>query len=180
VPLPTATPVTNPITIISGASGQINMNYTGPIISYNWLPPQNLDCINCPQPIATPRFTTDYRVQIQDRYGCKNASDITVKVICNGQNFFIPNTFSPNGDGVNDIFYLRGTGLFRVKSLMIFNRWGEIVFEKRELSVNDPSSGWDGSYKDKKAKPDVYIYQIEIICNNGEMIKYSGNIALIQ
>jgi gliding motility-associated-like protein len=180
VPLPTAFPVSNPIIIISGGSGQLNMNYTGPIVSYNWIPAQNLDCTNCPQPIANPQFTTDYRVNIQDRYGCKNSGDITVKVICNGQNFFIPNTFSPNGDGINDIFYLRGTGLFRIKSLLVFNRWGEIVFEKREFPVNDALSGWDGNYKGKKAKPDVYVYQIEIICSNGEIIKYSGNIALIQ
>jgi len=180
VPLPTAIPVSNPITIISGASGQLNMNYTGPIVSYDWIPVKNLDCSNCAQPIANPQFTTDYHVNIQDKYGCKNFGDITVKIICNGQNFFIPNTFSPNGDGINDVFYLRGTGLFRIKSLLVFNRWGEVVFEKREFPVNDALSGWDGNYKGKRAKPDVYVYQIEIICSNGEIIKYSGNIALIQ
>ena len=131
-------PASNPITIISGGSAQLNMNYTGPVISYNWLPVQNLNCANCPEPIANPQFSTDYQVQIQDRYGCVNSGNITVKVICNGQNFFIPNTFSPNGDGINDVFYLRGAGLFRVNSMMIFNRWGEIVFEKKNFSVNDP------------------------------------------
>jgi gliding motility-associated-like protein len=180
VSLPTATPVSNPITIISGASGQLNMNYTGRVVSYDWTPIQHLDCTGCPQPIANPQFTTDYHVNIQDRYGCKNSGSVTVKVICNGQNFFIPNTFSPNGDGINDRFYLRGTGLFRIKSLLIFNRWGEVVFENREFPVNDALAGWDGIYKGKKAKADIYVYQIEIICSNGETIKYSGNIALIQ
>jgi gliding motility-associated-like protein len=180
VPLPTATPVTNPIVIISGASAQINMNYTGPIVSYSWLPSQNLDCTDCPQPTGNPPRTTDYNVQVQDRYGCKNSGNVTVKVVCGDQNFFIPNTFSPNGDGVNDIFYLRGSGVFRINSLMIFNRWGEVVFEKKNISINDPLSGWDGNYKGKKAKPDVYIYQVEIVCGNGETIKYAGNVALIQ
>jgi gliding motility-associated-like protein len=101
-------------------------------------------------------------------------------VICTGQNFFIPNTFSPNNDGKNDIFYLRGTGLFRVKTLRVFNRWGEVVFEKREVPVNNPGSGWDGTYKGKPAQADVYIYQLEILCANGELLKYSGNIALIR
>ena len=180
VPLPTADPASNPITVISGGSAQLNMNYTGPVVSYNWSPAQNLNCITCPTPTATPRVTTDYHVQVEDRYGCKNSGDVTVKVICNGQNFFIPNTFSPNGDGINDVFYLRGSGLFRVNSLMIFNRWGELVFENRNFSVNDPLAGWNGSYRGKKATPDVYIYQVELICENGETIKYSGNIALIQ
>ena len=180
VPLPTVAPVTNPIVIISGGSAQLNMNYSGPITSYTWIPPQNLECTDCSQPIANPMRTTDYVVQVQDRYGCKNSGSVTVKVVCGDQNFFIPNTFSPNGDGVNDVFYLRGSGLFRINSLMIFNRWGEVVFEKRNLSINDPLSGWDGTYKGKKAKPDVYIYQVEIVCNNGETIKYAGNVALIQ
>lgn len=179
-PPPTATAVVNPITIISGASSPLNMNYTGAITNYNWLPTTRLDCTNCPIPVATPQFTTNYVVQIADKYGCKANGNVTVQVICTGQNFFIPNTFSPNGDGSNDVFYLRGTGLFRVKVLRIFSRWGEVVFERREFPVNNSAAGWDGTYKGKKATPDVYIYQLEIICNNGEVIKYSGNIALIQ
>ena len=178
--MPTATPVTNPIMIISGGSAQLNMNYTGPIVSYGWLPAQYLNCTDCPQPTANPMRTTDYTVQVQDTHGCKNSGTVTVKVVCGDQNFFIPNTFSPNGDGVNDVFYLRGSGLFRINSIMIFDRWGEVVFEKKNSSINDPSGGWDGTYKGKKAKPDVYIYQVEIVCNNGEIIKYAGNVALIQ
>jgi gliding motility-associated-like protein len=177
---PTATPVVTPITIISGASVQLNMNYTGPIAAYNWIPTQRLDCINCPLPIANPQFTTKYTVQVQDRYGCKGMGEVTVQVICTGQNFFIPNTFSPNGDGSNDMFYPRGTGLFRIKTLRIFNRWGQVVFERREFPVNDPSYGWDGRYKGKNPQADVYVYQVELLCSNGELVKYSGNIALIQ
>jgi gliding motility-associated-like protein len=180
VPLPTATPVSNPVTIISGASAQLNMNYTGAIVSYNWLPPQHLSCTDCPQPVANPQFTTDYHISVIDRFGCKNSGNVTVKVICNGQNFFVPNTFTPNGDGVNDVFYLRGTGLFRVNSIMIFDRWGEVVFEKKNFQVNDPAAGWDGTFRGKKAKADVYVYQLEIVCDNGDIMKYSGNIALIQ
>ena len=57
---------------------------------------------------------------------------------------------------------------------------GEVVFENREIPVNNPAYGWNGNYKGKAAQPDVYIYQLEIICANGEVIKYSGNIALIR
>jgi gliding motility-associated-like protein len=177
---PTAVPVTNPIVILSGGSTPLNMNYTGPIVNYSWLPLQHLDCPSCPLPIANPQFTTKYKVQVEDRYGCRSSGEITVQIICTGQNFFVPNTFSPNGDGSNDVFYLRGTGLFRVKALRVFNRWGEVVFEKREFPVNSPAHGWDGNYKGKPGTADVYVYQLEIICSNGEVLKYSGNIALIR
>jgi len=177
VPPPTAIPVVDPLTIVSGTSVPLNMNYAGSIISYNWTPSAQLDCNDCLQPVANPQFTTKYTVSVVDRFGCVNKGDITVKVICTGQNFFIPNTFSPNDDGVNDVFYLRGTGLFRVKTLRVFNRWGEVVFEKREMPVNNPGFGWDGSYKGKPAQADVYIYQLEVLCANGELIKYSGQVA---
>ena len=180
VPKPTASPVTDPITILSGADASLNMNYTGAIVSYNWLPAQNLSCTNCPRPIANPQFTTKYAVNITDRYGCTNKGEITVKVVCTGQNFFIPNTFSPNGDGSNDVFYPRGSGLDRAKVLRIFNRWGEVVFEKYDMPVNIASAGWDGNWKGKKANADVYVYQIEIYCRNGELITYSGNVTLIR
>jgi len=104
---------------------------------------------------------------------------VTVYVICNGANVFIPNTFSPNGDGANDVFYPRGTGLFSIKSARVFNRWGEVVYEKAEFMPNNAAAGWDGSFKGKKLNTDVYIYVIEILCDNNTLLTYKGNIALI-
>jgi gliding motility-associated-like protein len=180
VPRPTAIPAVDPITILSGGDAQLNMNYTGVIVSYNWLPTQNLNCTRCPVPTANPQFSTKYAVNITDRYGCTNKGEVTVKVVCTGQNFFIPNTFSPNGDGSNELFYPRGTGLDRAKILRIFNRWGEVVFEKYDMPINVASAGWDGTWKGKKANADVYVYQLEIYCRNGELITYTGNVTLIR
>ncbi len=152
-PLPTAIPEQDPLTIPSGSGTNIIMNYTGNIASYNWIPTTRLSCTNCPAPYANPQFTTKYTVQVEDRYGCKNSGDITVAVVCGKENFFIPNTFSPNGDGRNEVFFPKGTGLFRIKSMRVFNRWGEIVFEKNDFSANDPSAGWNGTYKGKNGQP---------------------------
>jgi gliding motility-associated-like protein len=139
-----------------------------------------LSCNRCPIPLANPQFTTKYTVTVTDRYGCTSKGDVTVKVVCNGENFFVPNTFSPNNDGSNDIFYPRGSGLDRAKTLRIFNRWGEVVFEKYDMPINVASSGWDGTWKGKKADAGVYVYQLEIYCKNGELISYNGNITLIR
>jgi gliding motility-associated-like protein len=92
----------------------------------------------------------------------------------------MPNTFSPNDDGSNDVFYPRGKLLARTKILRIFNRWGEIVFERYDFPVNDPMYGWDGKWKGKTANADVYIYQVEVYCLNGELISSKGNITLIR
>jgi hypothetical protein len=62
----------------------------------------------------------------------------------------------------------------------VFNRWGEVVFEQRDFAANNPLYGWNGQYKGFKAHPDVYVYQAELFCGNSEVIKLSGNVALIQ
>jgi gliding motility-associated-like protein len=119
-------------------------------------------------------------VAFQDSNGCKNTGQIQVIVVCPNSNVFVPNTFSPNGDGMNDVLYVRGKGLDRVKSLRIFNRWGELVFEQNDFPVNNSMYGWNGTYKGQKPHPDVYVYQIEVFCENSEIIRFEGNVALIQ
>jgi gliding motility-associated-like protein len=66
-----------------------------------------------------------------------------------------------------------------VKSLRIFDRWGEVVFEQNNFPVNDPLYGWNGTYKGKKPQAGVYVYQVEVYCDNGDIIKLDGNVALI-
>lgn len=179
VPLPTITPATNP-TIIAGSSISLPVTYGGNIVNYNWAPAISLSCVDCPSPIAKPTKTTTYKINVTDNYGCSNAADITVYVICGEKNVFIPNTFSPNNDGNNDKFYPRGSGLFRIQSMRVFNRWGETVFQKINFTANDPSAGWDGMYKGKKADPDVYVYVIEVLCDNGEVFPMKGNVMLVK
>jgi gliding motility-associated-like protein len=154
--------------------------YSSNVAKYLWTPSSTLSCSDCPQPIATPKFTTTYKISVVDSNGCINNSEITVFVTCQGAEIFVPNTFSPNGDGSNDIFYVRGKGLDRVKSLRIFNRWGEVVFEQQNFPVNNPMYGWNGKYKGNKPVPDVYVYQVEIFCENSQIVHFEGNIALIQ
>lgn len=180
IPPPTATPVQDPITIIGGAGADLLMDYTGNITSWLWTPNTRLNCNNCPTPFASPQSTTTYELEIVDVYGCRNRSDITVNVICNNQNFFVPNTFSPNGDGQNDMFYPRGSGLFRIKSMLIFNRWGQVVYERKDFPPNDASNGWNGTFKGQKASADVYIYTMEILCDNNTVIPVKGNVTLLR
>ena len=87
---------------------------------------------------------------------------------------------APNGDGNNDIFYPRGTGLFSIKTLRIFNRWGEVVFEKNGFMPNDAGAGWNGTVKGMKQNPDVFVYTVDILCDNSSLLTLKGNVALIR
>jgi gliding motility-associated-like protein len=178
-PLPVIT-MPSTITMQSGFPVTIPATYSSNVATWMWQPNATLSCADCPQPVASPKFNTKYRVDVVDSNGCANRSEIQVIVICKNANVFLPNTFSPNGDGSNDMFYIRGRGLDRVKSLRIFNRWGEVVFEQQNFPVNNPLYGWNGKHKGNKPHPDVYVYQVEVFCENSQIIRFEGNVALIQ
>lgn len=167
------------LTVQSGFPVTIPASYSSNAISWLWSPSGGLSCTTCPTPEAGPKFNTNYQVYVRDENGCANIGSIMVTVICKNANLFMPNTFTPNGDGSNDVFYPRGKGLERVKLLRIFNRWGEIVFERNNFPVNDAAAGWDGHFKGKKPMADVYVYQVEVFCENGDVIRINGNVALV-
>jgi gliding motility-associated-like protein len=119
-------------------------------------------------------------VVVKNKGGCKATDELTVSVLCNGANMFIPNTFSPNQDGVNDLFYPRGSGIFTIKRFKVFSRWGEVIFEQNNFNANDLSKAWDGTFKGKKLDPDVYIYTVDVMCENFTVLSFKGNVALIK
>jgi len=178
-PLPSVS-MPSTITKQAGFPVTIPATYSSNVISWNWVPASDLSCTDCPQPTAENKFNAKYLVSFVDSNGCKNTGRVDIIVICKDANVFVPNTFSPNGDGSNDVFYVRGKGLERVKSIRVFNRWGEVVFEQQQFPVNNPAFGWDGTYKGKKAVPDVYVYQVEVFCENSQIIRFEGNVALIK
>jgi gliding motility-associated-like protein len=67
-----------------------------------------------------------------------------------------------------------------IKSLRVFNRWGEMVFERLNFNPNDASAGWDGKYKGKQLSPDVFVYECEIVCENNQLLSYKGDVTLLQ
>ncbi|MEO6833420.1 MAG: gliding motility-associated C-terminal domain-containing protein, partial [Chitinophagaceae bacterium] len=145
-----------------------------------WLVDSSLSCWDCFLPNAHPRYTRTYVATGYDKNGCFATDTVTVFVRCNGDSVFIPNTFSPNGDGHNDRFFPRGTGIDRMMSFRIFNRWGEMVFERLNFAVNDESAGWDGSYKGQQLPPDVYVYTMQSRCEDGQVVQWKGDVTLMK
>jgi len=178
-PLPVIT-VTPDIVVPVGVGVPVPITYSPRIKSYNWTPIIGLSCIDCAAPVAYPKSTTAYTVNVTDSNGCVTSATFTITVVCNEKNYFVPNTFSPNGDGNNDVFFPRGNNINRVQSMRIFSRWGEMIFEKKNFSANNPADGWNGTYKGKAAPGDVYVYIVEFICENGSIIPFRGNVTLIR
>ena len=77
-------------------------------------------------------------------------------------------------------FFPRGQGVFNIKSLRIFNRWGQVVFEKNNFLPNMESDGWDGTFKGQPLPSDVYVYMIDITCDNNAVVPFKGNVTLLK
>jgi gliding motility-associated-like protein len=105
---------------------------------------------------------------------------MNIKVFCEDAQVFIPNAFTPDGDGINDILMVRGKGIQLVKSFRIFNRWGEVVFDKYNFPPNNTTYGWNGKIKGVFGPPDVFVYTAEVICENGSAYSYKGNVSIIK
>ena len=177
-PLPVIT--TQPTQLIVSNEVVLPVTYSSGIVRYAWEPPDDLSCTDCPNPVAKPSFTRTYTVTVTDSNSCVSSAEVLVDVVCTKENYFVPNTFSPNNDGMNDVFYPRGRGLARVQSMRVFNRWGQIVFERKNFMANDPSAGWNGRRGSEPMPSDTYVYVIEFVCDNAMVIPFKGNITLIR
>jgi gliding motility-associated-like protein len=167
-------------TITVGSSVQLNPNRSNDITSIVWSPVNGLSCTDCPDPLATPKQRTTYTATVTNNGGCVTKDELTIFVVCTNENIFIPNTFSPNNDGMNDLFYVRGRGLTQIRSVKIFNRWGQQVFLKTNVIANDAGAGWDGTFKGQPLSPDVYVYMVEVVCENNALIMLKGDVMLVR
>ncbi|MCB0402027.1 MAG: gliding motility-associated C-terminal domain-containing protein [Flavobacteriales bacterium] len=141
--------------------------------SYLWSPPDGLSCTTCPNPIAAPLQTTAYLVTgYLD--GCKGWDTVLVEINKLEITFYVPNAFTPDGNGVNDYFKFYATG-YKSFEAMIFNRWGELLFETKDIT-----QGWDGVYKGKMVPLGVYVYRAEVVSFDNEHYIKTGAINLIR
>lgn len=165
------------VTISSGSSTQLSASGG---ISYFWTPPTGLDCDTCRTPTADPVATTIYCVMVSDNAGCTDTACVTVTVIdtvpislCG--TVYVPDAFTPaNNDLVNDVFKPVTTCVHDYLFL-IFNRWGEKLFE-----TSNPGEGWNGYYKGALSKQDVYVYKIFFIDAKNEFHQYIGKFLLLR
>jgi gliding motility-associated-like protein len=153
-----------------------------PMRSYAWTPATNVQCKDaiCEKAVATVRKDVCYQVKATNMYGCSDTASLCIVAFCESAQLFIPNAFTPDGDNLNDVFMVRGTGIANVRSFRVFNRYGEIVFQRFDCQPNTPANGWDGTVRGKKGTPAVYGYIVEVECENGTRYTKNGNVTLIR
>ena len=105
---------------------------------------------------------------------CAVTRDTAIWIGCDEDALFIPNAFSPNDDGINDVLYVRGADGFLSMNLIIYSRWGEKVFE-----TSDADIGWDGRFEGEELSPNVYGYYLTVTCPGG-VITRQGNVTLLK
>jgi len=167
-------------TIMVGSSFVLRPSYTGNNLAYNWTPATYLSCADCDRPTTSPREPMEYSVEVRNAFGCTAADKLRIELRCNAESIFLPNTFTPNGDGANDIWYPRGGGIKTVRYLKVFNRWGQVIFERSNFNTDDRSAGWDGTYQGQPLPPDVFVYTLGTVCDNGQNLETKGNVMIVR
>ncbi|HSY77671.1 MAG TPA: gliding motility-associated C-terminal domain-containing protein [Bacteroidia bacterium] len=152
-------------------SGQSVHLASGGGVKYSWIPSNNLSCDTCSNPTATPLQNTTYTLIVTSDSGCSVTTTITIDVSCN---IFIPEAFSPNGDGQNDVLYVRGDCI-KTMQFDVFDRWGNRIFETTNKNI-----GWNGMYKGEAMNTGSYVYSLSATMYDGTTITKKGNVALVR
>lgn len=149
--------------------------YSGSSINfYTWSPISGISCADCANTVATPYTASTFTLTVNYLGNCTISQTVKV-IVANGEDFFVPGAFSPNGDGNNDVFMIYGATLAKAK-LVVYNRWGEKVFD----NGGNQWTGWDGYYKGVLQNPGVYTYVVEATYLNGKTKEKKGSITLVR
>ena len=158
--------------VVVSKGGSVNL-YASPAVSYEWFPTVFLTCSDCQNPVCTPETSTLYTLTVTDSNGCKATDDIFVQVDedCEVHG---TNVFSPNADGINDVFFLQGNCIKSLE-IKIFNRWGNTLFES-----SDPDFTWDGKHNGVEVPSGVYFYVYKVTFEDGTTESGKSSITLLR
>ena len=150
------------------------------LASITWDVSTSLNCLDCLEPFARPFDTEIYTVHAVSADSCIASASVVVTVD-KKRRVYIANTFTPNDDGVNDFFYPFGAQeVEEILNFKIYDRWGERVYEAENFPPNDPSYGWDGNFKGRKAQSNVYAWTAVVLFLDGEEEILSGTVTIIR
>ncbi len=154
--------------------------YGNNIVSYLWAPGDQLNCTTCTAPSGIITQKQTYTITVTSDSGCVAKDEITIFVECKDANLLLPNAFTPNNDNLNDIYYPLTRGISTILNFSIFNREGQLIFQKKNFPPNDKSYGWNGTFKGQRPSTAVFVYVLEALCDSGERLSKRGSLVLIR
>lgn len=171
------------INVIAGETTVLNLSTSIPeenIGSIEWMPADGLSCIDCLTPTATVSEDQLFNVIVTDIFGCTSEASINL-VVEERTNIFTPNVFHPNSENTNNqkftIFSSDNDAI--ILEIKIYDRWGNNVYANSNLSVNDPSIGWDGTFKGQPVVPGVYVYFARLLLSDGQEEILSSDVTVL-
>ncbi len=148
--------------------------------SVRWFKPDTLSCSDCLIQRLRPSETTVYAIAVQDNNGCSAQDEVAIFVDRDDQ-LYIPNVFSPNGDGFNDLFVVYASEQVReIIYLNIYSRWGAKLYERKNFQPNDPQFGWDGRLEGRYLNNQVFAYRILAELVDGTQKTFEGDVTLMR
>jgi gliding motility-associated-like protein len=173
---PNLTGMAGPDTLIlPGDTVSLFVGHNLPVTGYFWYPDPTLSCDTCREPWVNPYRTTTYFVEIEDTVGCDK---IVLKVLVEVNDevrVAVPEAFSPNGDGINDLLFVQGWGIKELLDFRIYNRWGELVFR-----TSDIKEGWDGNYRDRPQDIGSFVYVATVRSYSDREVTAKGSFTLLR
>lgn len=146
------------------------------IVSYQWDPA----VATGPTAMVSPVVSTSYGITVTDNNGC-SATDRVLITVQKTRPYFIPNAFSPDGDGSNDRFtVMTGPDVVNIPTFRIYDRWGHLVYERNNIPPNDPNLGWDGQHNGQLMNAAVFVYYVELEYSDGWVESVQGDVALLR
>ena len=160
----------------------VNTNRTdSEILNITWQSGSYFDCLDCFEQIFIPETNLEIAVEVEDIFGCRATTSADIKVE-KRINIFFPNIIILNNGGSNDRFFPIGSEkqFEEVESMIILDRWGSMVFEKEGFQINDPTSGWNGSFNGRAIAQGVYTYFARIRLINDEVLTFAGDVTVVR
>jgi gliding motility-associated-like protein len=143
-------------------------------VRYTWSPPNGLNNTRIANPSALYDRDITYTVTAYTKEGCSGTDDIFVRFI-KGPEIYIPNAFSPNGDGVNDIFRPLPVGIVKMNYFRVYDRWGKLMY-----SSTTYMQGWDGTVNGQRAPVGTYVWMVEGVDINQKTITMKGTVTIVR
>ncbi len=154
--------------------------YGSSVSNYEWIPAGNLSCTNCSNPKGMADSSRSFTIKTKNTFGCVGSDDIKISVECAYANLYMASAFSPSSRNANNYYYPQTRGIKTINSFKIYNRYGELVYEKKNTKPNLRNAGWDGKLSGIPQPTSGYVYTLTATCDLGETINKSGSFLLIR